>query len=156
MREFSMLLLRVTMGGLTIFWGLDKLVNVEHSLAVTEAFYLGIGASTLFLQGFGVAQTLLGVLIVLGLYRRYAYPPLVLDLAGHGARRLAFDCRPLGLVTGRDQRAVLPVGHHPGGSTGAARIPRRRCVVDGRFAPMMKRGIRACLGRWFASRPCAE
>lgn len=78
MREFSMLLLRVTMGGLTIFWGLDKLVNVEHSLAVTEAFYLGIGASTLFLQGFGVAQTLLGVLIVLGLYRRYAYPPLVL------------------------------------------------------------------------------
>ncbi len=78
MRDFSMLLLRVTMGGLTVFWGLDKLVNVEHSVAVADAFYLGIGASAFFLQAFGVAQTALGVLIVVGLYRRYAYPPLVL------------------------------------------------------------------------------
>ncbi len=78
MRDFSMLLLRVTLGGLTVFWGLDKLVNVEHSVAVADAFYLGIGASVVFLQAFGVAQTGLGVLIVDGLYRRYVYPPLVL------------------------------------------------------------------------------
>lgn len=76
MRQIGFLLLRVGMGGLMVFWGLDKVVNVDHGMAVAETFYLGIGTNALFLNVFGVAQAILGVLIVVGLFRRLAYPVL--------------------------------------------------------------------------------
>ena len=62
------------MGWLQVLWGLDKIVNVEHSLRVAETFYLGVGAHADFLGVAGVLQIGLGILIVLGLLRRVAYP----------------------------------------------------------------------------------
>jgi uncharacterized membrane protein YphA (DoxX/SURF4 family) len=61
-------------------WGLDKLVNVDHGVAVADSFYFGIGTSALFLNVFGVLEALLGVLVVLGLWRRRAYPVMFLIL----------------------------------------------------------------------------
>jgi uncharacterized membrane protein YphA (DoxX/SURF4 family) len=78
MAQIGLLLLRVSMGGLMVFWGIDKLANVEHSVRVAETFYLGLGTNAAFLGIFGVAQIALGALIVLGLLRRYAYPALTL------------------------------------------------------------------------------
>ena len=78
MRELGLLLLRISMGGLMVFWGIDKLANVEHSVRVAEAFYMGIGTNTTFLAAAGVAQIVLGALIVIGLMRRLAYPALFL------------------------------------------------------------------------------
>ena len=77
MKHRSMLLLRVSMGVLMLFWGIDKLVNVEHSVRVAESFYLGIGSQVLVLRVFGVLQIALGVLVVLGLLRVFAYPVLI-------------------------------------------------------------------------------
>jgi uncharacterized membrane protein YphA (DoxX/SURF4 family) len=73
----SLLLLRISLGLLMLIWGVDKLVNVKHGLTVSDKFYLGAFNSTVLLQAFGVAQMALGVLIVLGLGRRFAYPALL-------------------------------------------------------------------------------
>jgi len=72
------MLLRVSMGWLMVIWGLDKIVNVDHAVRVADHFYLGFGAQDLFLNAFGVAQTVLGLLVVVGLWRRRTYPLLFL------------------------------------------------------------------------------
>ncbi len=74
MKAWGLLLLRVSLGLLLVFWGLDKLVNVDHSIRVAERFYLGVGATTWFLNAFGVVETLIGVLVVVGKWRRLTYP----------------------------------------------------------------------------------
>ncbi|MEO7501247.1 MAG: DoxX family membrane protein [Gemmatimonadaceae bacterium] len=77
MREGSLLLLRVSIGTLMLVWGADKLVNVAHGLLVSEKFYLGLFSAPGLLKVFGVFQILLGLLVVLGLLRRYSYPVLL-------------------------------------------------------------------------------
>lgn len=74
MKRWGLLLLRVTTGWLLVMWGLDKLFNVEHGQAVAETFYLGIGSQAAVLNVLGVLQIVLGALVVLGLWRRRAYP----------------------------------------------------------------------------------
>ncbi len=74
MRAWSLLLLRVSLGLLLVFWGLDKLVNVDHSIRVAEGFYLGAGAAVWFLNAFGVVEALIGLLVVVGKWRRLTYP----------------------------------------------------------------------------------
>ena len=74
MKRWGLFLLRVTTGWLLVMWGLDKLFNVEHGQAVTETFYLGIGSQAVVLNVLGVLQIILGALVVLGLWRRRAYP----------------------------------------------------------------------------------
>jgi putative oxidoreductase len=81
MKPRSLLFLRVSLGLLMLIWGVDKLVNVQHGLAVSKHFYLGAFDSVVLLQAFGVAQMALGVLIVLGVARRVAYP-LLLAITG--------------------------------------------------------------------------
>lgn len=78
MKAYSLLFLRVSLGILMLIWGLDKLVNVEHGIRVSEGFYMGIFSQPLLLQLFGVAQGAAGLLIVLGLARKITYPLLLI------------------------------------------------------------------------------
>ena len=77
MKTWSMLVLRISLGLLMLIWGVDKLVNVEHGMLVSERFYLGAFSVPALLQVFGVAQMALGALIALGLFGKYLYPVLV-------------------------------------------------------------------------------
>jgi putative oxidoreductase len=76
-KAWSLLVLRVSLGLLMLIWGIDKLVNVEHGMLVSERFYLGAFSVPALLQAFGVTQMLLGVFIAVGLFGRYLYPVLV-------------------------------------------------------------------------------
>lgn len=78
MKEKSLLFLRVSIGLLMVIWGVDKLVNVEHGLAVSEGFYLGLFSAPILLQLFGVLQILLGVGVIVGIARRILYSLLLL------------------------------------------------------------------------------
>ncbi len=78
MKIWSLLFLRLTIGALLVWWGLDKLVQVDHGLEVAQYFYFGVGASRRFLQGFGVFETALGLLVMVGWGRRWTYPLLLL------------------------------------------------------------------------------
>ena len=80
MKRWGLCILRISTGWLLVMWGLDKLVDVDHGVAVADAFYFGIGSSALFLSAFGVLEAVLGVLVVLGLWRRRVYPVMFLIL----------------------------------------------------------------------------
>ena len=74
MKRWGLLLLRVSTGWLLVMWGLDKFLDVEHGQRVAESFYLGIGSQAVVQNVFGGLEMLLGGLVVLGLWRKRAYP----------------------------------------------------------------------------------
>lgn len=77
MKSAALLLLRISLGLLLVIWGLDKLVNVKHGLDVSDHFYFGLFSNRLLLQAFGVVEVAAGVLILIGVLRRFTYPLLV-------------------------------------------------------------------------------
>jgi uncharacterized membrane protein YphA (DoxX/SURF4 family) len=77
-RDFSIFLLRVSIGLLLVFWGLDKLVNNEHAIAVSDTFYLGLFSQAVLLKIFGIIEAFIGLLIVLGIWRKFTYPLMIL------------------------------------------------------------------------------
>ncbi|WP_419950384.1 DoxX family protein [Candidatus Palauibacter sp.] len=74
MKRWGLLLLRVSTGWLLVLWGLDKLVNVEHGQRVAESFYLGLGSQAIVQNVLGVLEAILGLFVVVGLWRKLAYP----------------------------------------------------------------------------------
>ena len=82
MKRWGLFLLRLTTGWLLVLWGIDKLQNVDHGVAVSEAFYLGLASNTTLLQVFGVFQILVGTMVMAGLKRNLAYPVMMVMLIG--------------------------------------------------------------------------
>ncbi|MBC7844153.1 MAG: DoxX family membrane protein [Gemmatimonadaceae bacterium] len=78
MQRNALLFLRISLGGLMVYWGVDKLINVAHGVTVAQKFYGGLNVATTLMQAFGVAQVALGALIMLGLFSRVTYPVLLL------------------------------------------------------------------------------
>lgn len=76
-RGWSLLVLRVSLGLLMLIWGIDKVVNVEHGMLVSEHFYGGLFSIVSLLVAFGIVQMALGALIVVGWLLRWAYPALI-------------------------------------------------------------------------------
>jgi len=66
--RWSLPLLRVGMGLFLALWGVDKLAATEGSLGIFSHFY-GLDVGALMVQGAGVAEILLGVLLAVGLFR---------------------------------------------------------------------------------------
>jgi uncharacterized membrane protein YphA (DoxX/SURF4 family) len=75
-KAFALLALRVSVGWLMLVWGVDKLVNPSHGVAVADRFYLGLFGTASLMPVLGVAQLALGLLVVAGVARRYTYPVL--------------------------------------------------------------------------------
>lgn len=108
MKRRTLALLRASLGVLLVIWGIDKLRNVRHGLAVSEGFYGGLFSSPTLLVAFGAIELVLGVLIVLGAARRVAYPALLLVT---GATLLAVwrsVIDPLGFVFAKTQLLFYP------------------------------------------------
>ena len=74
-------MLRVSIGYLLVIWGVDKLVNPAHGLAVSDHFYLGVLTVPGLMPVFGVAELILGGLVIVGVWRRYTYPVVVIIAA---------------------------------------------------------------------------
>jgi uncharacterized membrane protein YphA (DoxX/SURF4 family) len=74
MKIWTLLLLRISLGWLLVIWGADKVFNVEHGMAVANKFYFGFLAAESGLLIAGILQVVLGLAVVFGLFRRWAYP----------------------------------------------------------------------------------
>ncbi|MGV2932724.1 DoxX family membrane protein [Vreelandella venusta] len=74
MQALTLLFLRVSLAGLMLSWGANKLINTNGSVAISEKFYLPFMSAELLILCFGALQLFLGGLVLLGYLRRYAYP----------------------------------------------------------------------------------
>lgn len=74
MKTLSLMMLRVSIGLLVLLWGIDKVIDVEHGLAISNRFYAGAFSSEILLIFWGVIQSGIGILAVIGLFRRWVLP----------------------------------------------------------------------------------
>jgi len=73
MKLFSLVFLRISLALLMLIWGLDKIVNPDHGVAVAERFYFGLMATGTIMPILGMLQVLVALLMIAGLWRRYVY-----------------------------------------------------------------------------------
>ena len=77
MKAKSLLLLRISLGLLILWWGVDKIINTGHSAKVAEIFYFGFLSGTGMLKFLGALQILIGALTIVGYKRNIAYPAVL-------------------------------------------------------------------------------
>ena len=72
-KAISLLLLRFSTGIYLSLWGIDKLINAEHAVNLSDRFYGGLLSSSALITVQGVVQVALGLAVVLGLFRGITY-----------------------------------------------------------------------------------
>ena len=74
MKAFSLLFLRISTGMLILLWGLIKIMKPEAAIGVSEKYYGGIVSAEMIQMPWGLFQVAVGLLVILGLFRRFVYP----------------------------------------------------------------------------------
>ncbi len=80
MKAGVLLLVRVSTGVLLLLWGSMKVWSPENAIGVSEKYYAGLVSAEALQAPLGIAQMLLGALVVLGLLRVVVYPVQALVL----------------------------------------------------------------------------
>ena len=73
MKAISLLLLRVSTGLYLALWGIDKLIDPEHAVNLSNRFYGGLMSSQTLNYGVGLIEIAIGLLVMLGLFRGISY-----------------------------------------------------------------------------------
>ncbi len=102
MKALVLLLLRVSTGLLLIIWGVIKASNPEASIGVSDTYYGGVLSAENFQTPLGIAQILLGALVILGLFRQIVYPLQAIVLGLGAAAIWKYLADPLGLYLVED------------------------------------------------------
>lgn len=74
MKAYSLLFLRFSTGMLIILWGFVKAVQPAVGMGVANKYYGGVGAMSALQVPWGIFQIAVGMLVILGLFRRIVYP----------------------------------------------------------------------------------
>lgn len=108
MKATSLLLLRIGTGLLLLIWGVVRLAKPDIGAHVSEKYYGGLGASGTVQLLWGATLVLVGVLTVLGLLRRYAYPAQAIVLVTGALSIWKYLLDPLGLwLLDRESSQIL-------------------------------------------------
>ncbi len=74
MKAYSLLFLRISTGLLVIIWGLIKIMKPDAAIGVSNKYYGGSVSLEALQMPWGIVQFIVGLLVILGLFRRFAYP----------------------------------------------------------------------------------
>ena len=74
LQPWSLLLLRIGTGLLLILWGALRVVSPAAGPGLAEKYYAGLFGMQGLQIAYGAAEIIVGTLVVLGLFRRVAYP----------------------------------------------------------------------------------
>lgn len=74
MKAITLLLLRISTGTLLILWGLLRVRSPETGTGLSNKYYNGLLDGASIQMGFGIAEVILGALVIVGLLRIIAYP----------------------------------------------------------------------------------
>lgn len=107
MKSLSLLLLRVGLGLLIVIWAVVKIAAPEVSIGISDTYYGGLMSNATIQMVLGIAQALLGALVIVGLFSRIAYPVMavVLGLGAFAVWPSIVD--PLGLMFGQENVQIL-------------------------------------------------
>jgi putative oxidoreductase len=73
-RALSLLFLRISTGLLCAIWGLIRIAEPKAGVGVNTKYYGGLLADLEWQTPWGVFLLIVGLLTILGLFRKYAYP----------------------------------------------------------------------------------
>lgn len=108
MKAASLLLLRVSTGLLLMIWGMIRLGAPEVGMHISEKYYQGVVSYAALQQPWGAAQLLIGALVCLGLFRRFAYPAQAVILCVGALAIWKYLLDPLGMyLLNAESRQVL-------------------------------------------------
>jgi putative oxidoreductase len=107
-KALSLLLLRCGTGLLLILWGALRVISPEDGTGLANKYYGGLLNDEALQLAFGIAEVMLGALVVLGLLRKVAYPlqALILVPAALIAWRYLLDPLGVWLLT-REESQIL-------------------------------------------------
>lgn len=108
MKAWLLLLLRVSTGALLVIWGLIKSQAPEAAIGVSDKYYNGLLSAEALQAPLGWGQALLGMLVILGVFRRVTYPAQAVVLVVGAAAIWKYLVDPLGLfLLNEETRQVL-------------------------------------------------
>lgn len=132
LKPWSLLFLRIGTGLLLIIWGLPRVMMPEIGPFLANRYYSGLFNAETLQMAYGAAEALIGLLVLLGLFRRIAYPlqGLILIPATLMIWRYLLD--PLGLwLLSREDSQIL---FFPSITVAAATLALLAFGNDDRFA----------------------
>jgi uncharacterized membrane protein YphA (DoxX/SURF4 family) len=77
----SLLIMRLGTGGLLVVWGLVRVMG-GMGVGLADKYYGGVGSDVTLQLAYGWAEIALGVLVILGLFRKYTLLGSALILVG--------------------------------------------------------------------------
>lgn len=96
MKAALLLALRATTGLLLVIWGVLKIAEPDHAIRISDKLYAKAISAAALQTPLGIAEIILGVLVVLGLARRVVYPAQALILCFGGLALWKYLLDPLG------------------------------------------------------------
>ena len=109
MKAMSLAFLRVAIGLILVLWGLIKIANPQAGIHVSDKYYLGILSPGALQLPLGVVELIIGILVVLGLFRRFVLPAqaFVLVLGAAAIWRYLLDPLALFLLDAQDRQVLF-------------------------------------------------
>ena len=78
MKARTLLFLRVSVALLVLIWGINKIVNVEGAISVSDRYYFGLLSASGLVPILGLVQCAVAVLALIGLWRAVVDPIIAL------------------------------------------------------------------------------
>ncbi len=108
MKSALLFLLRASTGALLIIWGLIKAQAPETAIHVSDKYYDGLLSAAALQAPLGWGQALLGLLVILGVFRVVVYPAQAIVLVAGALAIWKYLLDPLGLyLLSEETRQVL-------------------------------------------------
>ena len=108
LKPWSLLFLRIGTGLLLMIWGLLRVMMPEAGPGLADRYYSGLYGGQSLQVAYGAGEALVGLLVVLGLFRRIVYPLLVLILVAGMLMLWRYLLDPFGLyLISREDSQIL-------------------------------------------------
>jgi putative oxidoreductase len=107
-KALSLLFLRVSTGLLCVIWGLIRIAEPNAGVGVNSKYYGGLLADVSWQTPWGAFLLIVGLLTILGLFRKFAYPLQAAILCTGALAIWKYLLDPLGLyLLDRESSQVL-------------------------------------------------
>ncbi len=107
MKAWTLLCTRVSTGLLLLIWGAIKIAAPDKAKGVSEKYYGGIVSADEIVLLMGVGQIAVGVLVMLGLFRKYVYPAQAFILGVGLLAIWQYILDPLGMYLAGDPKPLF-------------------------------------------------